>query len=311
MTSADGLEIFADRLNPDVVEVVRSWDGDHALADLQLSLRGHTDLKPFLDAYAEAVVARHLLERGCTLAIEVPTPSGRACDFEVVAGDEIFYLHVKRVHNDRPAHRRLTISSRLRMLERVRRPYVVSVRWQEGTTDSQMQRLVREAAEFIAHARVGDELLVRDDDGSEIGGVLVVAPASGRHVSLTIGLPTGYIDEAPRMRKLLRRAYRQFMPRAANVILLCSSQADEHEDFETALLGSHEERWDAHPPPGRRVAHGRADDGFWANHRYESSASAGWFALDTRAGTLGVRMWHRDRPAPRPALRATLDRLFG
>jgi hypothetical protein len=141
--------------------------------------------------------------------------------------------------------------------------------------------------------------------------VLVVAPAPGRHVSLTIGLPSGYIDEAPRMRKLLRRAYRQFMPRAANVILLCSSQADEHEDFETALLGSHEERWDAHPPEGRRVAHGRADDGFWADRRYGDSRSAGWFQLDTHADGPDVRLWYREQPAPATALQATLDRLFG
>ena len=61
----------------------------------------------------------------------------------------------------------------------------------------------------------------------------------------------------------MRKAYRQFMPGATNVILICSSHVEDAEDFATALLGSHIERWDAHPPQGRRVAHGRDADGFW------------------------------------------------
>ena len=62
------------------------------------------------------------------------------------------------------------MSSRLRYLERIARPYVVKVRFPDNLTDQQMQRFVVSAAEFIRQARVGDELVIRDDDGAELGG---------------------------------------------------------------------------------------------------------------------------------------------
>ena len=111
MTELSGLEQFADRLHPAVLDDVRLWEGDPILGKIHAALSGHTNLKRFMDTWAEAIVARHLLARGCRLRFEIPTPAGRACDFEVTAADGTFYLHVKRVHTERPARRRLTISS--------------------------------------------------------------------------------------------------------------------------------------------------------------------------------------------------------
>ncbi|MCP3904176.1 MAG: hypothetical protein GY715_11145 [Planctomycetes bacterium] len=310
MDSPGALERFAPRLHPAIVADVRTWSDDPELGKLHASLDAHPSFKSFLDTYAEAVVARHLRARGCGLAFEVPTPSGRACDFEVTVDGQQCYLHVKRADTEPPRGRRLTISSRLRYLERIERPYVVSVRWHEGVTDTQMQRLVRSAREFITHAHVGDELVVHDDDGREIGGVLIVAPWEGPHVSLAIGLPTGFIDEVQRMRKLLRRAHRQFMPRAVNVILVCSSNEADGEDFEDALLGSHVERWDAFPPRGRRIAHGRASDGLWHGHRYADSRVAGWFRLVPEEDGLGVRLLFREESPVEPEFRTLLERMF-
>ncbi len=310
MTELGGLDQFAHRLNPAVVADIRKWSGDPALGKLYAGLTGHTNIKSFMDTYAEAIVARHLLQRGCEIAFEVPTPGGKACDFEVISGEHRFYLHVKRVDTDQPNRRRLTISSRLRYLERINRPYVVGVRWHERVTDDQMQRLVASARDFIMHARVGDELVVHDDQGEEIGGVLIVAPWEGPRVSLAIGLPTGFIDDAPRMRKLLRRAYVQFMPKAANLILVCSSQADDHDDFENALLGAHVERWDAFPPRGHRIAHGRAEDGFWHGHRYIESSAAGWFRLTPDEEHPKMKLWFRGGPAIDARLRGVLTDLF-
>jgi hypothetical protein len=310
MTDEGGLNKFADLMHPAVAADIERWREDAALEKLFLALQGHTNRKSFLDVYAEALVARHLIQRGCSLAFEVPTPSGKACDFEVRHDGEPFYLHVKRVDTDRPGRRKLTISSRLRNLERIKRPYVVSIRWHEGAGDEQMQRLVRSATEFILHARVGDELVVRDDRGREIGGVLIVAPWEGAHVSLVIGLPSGFIDETQRMRKRLKRAYQQFMPKAWNVILICSSHLNEEDDFISALLGSHVERWDAFPPHGRRIAHGRAADGFWHGGRYADSRIAGWFRLTAADAAPNVQLVHRQGLAPSPRLCDTLTRLF-
>jgi hypothetical protein len=310
MAGPGALDRFAAQLHPSVVDEMRGWVDDPELGKLFASLDAHPSFKSFLDTYAEAMVARHLRARGCALTFEVPTPSGRACDFLVEVDGQQFYLHVKRADTEPPRGRRLTISSRLRYLERIERPYVVSVRWHEGVTDSQMQRLVRSAREFIMHAHVGDELVVHDDDGREIGGVLIVAPWEGPHVSLAIGLPSGFIDEVQRMRKLLRRAHRQFMPRADNVVLVCSSNEADGEDFEDALLGSHVERWDAFPPRGSRIAHGRASDGLWHGARYGDSRAAGWFRLATEEDRFGVRLLFRQEPRVEPARRALLEKLF-
>jgi hypothetical protein len=307
---AQGPTPHHERLPPEVLRDIDAWRDHPELASLRAALQAHASRKSFLDAYAEAVVARHLVKAGCDLRFEVPTPAGRQADFEVALGEAVFYLHVKRVDTERPVRRRLTVSSRLRYLERIPRPYVVNIRWHEHLADEQMQRLVLSASEFIRHARVGDELIVRDDEGHELGGVQIVAPWEGTHVSLAIGLPTGFVDEAPRIQKLMRKAYRQFMPRAVNVILIGTSHREDVDDFETALLGMHIERWDTFPPRGRRIAHGRDADGFWADRRHAESNAAGWFLIDERAPELTGRIWIRPGDALEPALADALGRLF-
>jgi len=310
MTRIGGLEQFGSRLHPALIADIKQWSRDHPLAKLADGLNGHTSLNRFLDTCAEAIVARHVLRRGYQLQMEVPTPSGKACDFAVRADGGDFFLHVKRLDTERPTRRRLTISSRLRYLERIRRPYVVSVRWHEPAADDQMQRLVKEATAFILRARVGDELVVHDDEGREIGGVLIVAPWEGTHVTLVIGLPSGFVDQSQRIRRLLRRAYRQFMPRQANVILICCSHVTEREDFKNALLGSHIERWDAFPPRGRRIAHGRAADGFWHGYRHADSRAVGWCLLEPDRDRLRSRLWLRDGMPIDPALREVICKLL-
>lgn len=305
-----GLYRFRERLHPAVARQVMQWQDHPELAELCASLLAHTDAKPFFDAYAEAMVARHLIDEGCELRFEVPTPAGKQCDFQVQRQGEEFFLHVKRLDNERPLRRRLAISSRLRYLERLPRPYVVSVRWHEGLSDEQMQQFVQEAAAFIGQASVGDEQTVRAESGRELGGVRIVAPWEGTHVNLTIGLPSGFIDQTQRIRRLMKRAYQQFMPKATNVILICSSLGEDAEDFETALLGSHVERWDAHPPRGRRIAHGRDADGFWHEARHGESRAAGWFQFSPRCEGLTCQCWHRMDPAPDPGIAELLGDLF-
>jgi hypothetical protein len=308
--TAGGLERFRDELDPSVVEEVAGWATDGELGKLHASLHAITDREKFLDTYAEAIIARYLLARGCRLQVEVLTPAGRSCDFEIAPRGERFFLHVKRLNTDRPLRRRLTVSSRLRYLERIARPYVVGVRFNEGLRDDQMQRYVTSAAEFIKHARVGDELVIRDADGTEIGGCRLIAPWHGSRVSLAIGLPSGFIDAAPRIRKLLRKAYRQFMPGATNVVLICSSHVEDVDDFGTALLGSHIERWDTIPPHGRRVAHGRDADGFWHGTRAPESRAAGWFYFWPKVQDVQCRLWVRPGSPLAPPVRDVLLELF-
>ncbi len=310
-TEVGGPERFRGELDPRVAAEIAGWAGHPELAKLHASLRAATDGGRFLNTLAEAVIARSLLARGCGLRVEVLTPSGRSCDFEVSAAGRRFFLHVKRLNASRPAQRRLTISSRLRYLERINRPYVVGVRFpEEGLTDEQAGRFVTAAAEFIRHARVGDELPVRDADGTPLGGCRILAPGQDRHVTLVIGLPEGLGSAAPRVWRLLRKAYRQFMPGAVNVILIASPGPEDGDDVATALLGSLIERWDAIPPRGQRVAHGRDTDGFWHEGRAVESQAAGWFAFDAAGDAMEHRLWVRPNSTLDPSMESVLRDLF-
>jgi hypothetical protein len=310
VTEQSGFNRFRGELEAGVVDEIVAWDGHPELGRIYCGLQAVRDREQFLNIYSEAMVARYLLARDCRLRVEVTTPNGRACDFEVDTGDSRFYLHVKRLSTERPKHKQLSISSRLRYLERIERPYVVKVRFPDELPDDRMQRFVTEAAEFIKQARVGDEIVIRDDDDHELGGCQIVAPWQGTQVSLVVGVPQGFIDEAPRIRRLMRKAYHQFMPGATNVILVCSSDEADAEDFTNALLGSHIERWDEKPPEGKRVAHGRDSDGFWYGRRFPESAAAGWFHFMPDAAALQCRLLVRPDAGLDPAMEQTLVDLF-
>lgn len=305
-----GLGRFGLEVPREMRERIGAWSAHPALRPLLDTLGAQTTMKGFLDYWAEARVADLLLQRGCRLEWEVPTPSGRTCDFHVVHGDRQFYLHVKRLANEEHSARRLGISSRLRFLERIKRPFIVRVRWEEELSEERMQEFVERAAAFIKVSHVGDELTVRTESGSELGGVRIVAPWEGPHVSLAIGLPDGFIDEVPRMRRLLKKAHRQFMPRADNVILLASAGINDAADVETALLGSHEERWDTHPPRGRRVAYGRAADGFWSGRRRPMSRAGVWCQIGLERIELPRRLFLREGSRLPPPLESLLRDLF-
>src|SRR5206468_9817832 len=105
-----------------------------------------------------------------------------------------------------------------------------------------------------------------------------------------------------------QRAYQQFMPRATNVIMICSGHVDDEADFETALLGSHIERWDAYPPRGKRAAHGRANDGFWHGQRFSESKFAGWFCFAPDQAEARMRLWSRDNMPIDAAMKDLLAR---
>lgn len=309
--SAQGLDRFRDELDPDLLARVRNWSSIAGLSDLLESLRVQGRHRRFLDLWVEAMVADRLHRAGCELATEVETPAGRTCDFRVRHGGREWFLHVKRLDEGNHGHRRLSISPRLRVLEHIERPFIVRVRWAEDLEDELMQELVVRASTFLEMARIGDELTVRDESGLEIGAIRVIGPWEGKTISLAIGLPDGFIDETARIRRLLDKAYRQFMPRAENVILLVGNRPDDVVDFESALLGANEERWDAHPGRAGQAAIGRAEDGFWAGLSRPDSTLCGWCDVQPSSPDLQAGLYFRDDPAPDTELSVMVSQLLG
>jgi hypothetical protein len=261
---------------------------------------GRDDL--FLSSVAEAVLARALLEGGCRIDLERPTAGGRHADFHVRRGDAEFWVHVKRVGAAATGAGATAaagpLPEELAELGAIRRPVAVAVRWHPQAGSADRAELRDALAPFIEQASVGDEILVRSEDGRWLGSARIASPAPSGHVSLRTGEDAGWEAAIPRVQRLLRKAYSQFMPGAANAICIVSDSRAAGEAVETALLGSVIERWDRFPPRGHRVAHGRADDGFWSRGRCEMSSVVAWLPVD---GSSPARVWERAAPhAPDP-----------
>ncbi len=251
-------------------------------------------------ALAEARVARRLLGAGCDLEIELPTPNGRTCDFEVTVEDKKFFLHVKCLHSeavDRPA-----LPSFLRSIEQVKRPFLVEVDWRPGLKDPELARFAAAAREFVTEARLGEELLHRDLEGHPAGSVRITTPLATNRAVVAVAQCTPTL--VSRVGRLLERAYVQFMPKGENVILVLTEDTAHERLVDLALLGTYVERWDKIPRSGRRVAHGRAEDGFWSGGRFDLSRVVGWMQLDSEV--IPTRLWFRHEDLPVEPMRSTI-----
>lgn len=265
----------------------------------------------------EAAIAARLWRRGCELEFEVPGATGRTVDVLVRRGDDRFALHIKRWTPAQPAADRaettLRVPAAIRALEEIRRPYLVAIRWPRER--AALEGFVEEARTFLLRARVGDERTLRDETGSVVGRLRVLAPWPGDRVVLAVGLASARDDaleeEVPRLQRLLRKAYSQFMPkterRMENVILIVGGTPAAEDLVDVALLGSHVERWDLFPARGQRVAHGRGDDGFWTAGRYALSRHVAWCPWSDARGAGATRLWSRS-VEPSPLLRELFAR---
>jgi len=113
--SKTGLEIFEGILHPEVVAEIRGWANHPELSKLLHTLESRKDQEPFLDIYAEAMIARHLINKGCELRVEVKTPEGKGADFKVSKDSSIFFVHVKRSNFDRDLQHDLDAGADLRV----------------------------------------------------------------------------------------------------------------------------------------------------------------------------------------------------
>ncbi len=102
-----------------------------------------------------------------------------------------------------------------------------------------------------------------------------------RAVQFVQGASADPAMDAARLRRLLDRAFVQFMPRMTNLIVLCGPH-DRSLALDFALLGRPMERWDRFPRRGERVAVGRSDDGFWADGSRPESRTVLWVPTSGR-----------------------------
>lgn len=109
--SKAGLEKFEGILHPEVVGEIKGWAKHPELPKLLNKLETIKDREQFLDHYSEAMIARHLISKGCELKVEVKTKKGRHADFEVSKNNSVFFIHVKRLNFDRDLQHDLNVGA--------------------------------------------------------------------------------------------------------------------------------------------------------------------------------------------------------
>lgn len=284
------LEAFSDRFRDSSVNEIKSWSDDPELSKILGKLKTVSDNQRFLDHYAEAMVAAYFKRLGCKLEVEVPTPSGRRADIKVTKGNDSFFIHIKRLNDDEKTSKQMKIQSRLKALESIKKPFVVTIRFCRDLTDSEMQSFVKEAKAFIKKGKVGDSKKIVSDNRTVLGECEIRRTNSKGHV-LLISTSARFIDDKSRLDGKLSDAYRQFMPDAINLIFVTSAWSGDSdiEDFESALLGSTYEDYMVRPPQK-----GRKNDGFWSDNKHPDSYIAVWFNFVGNYLNLNFKTWDRE-----------------
>lgn len=264
---------------------------------------------------AEALERRVLrgLERvGCLWAREIPGPRGRTSDFLVRRSDTRLAVHVKDLSlAPRPLPPMLAWMRKVMRFERgvivgaeQVRPNAGAVRASSTTAARAPRGLDEEAIAFLRRASIGDVHLT--------GGWLlrVIGPrADGiRRVELLRGAAADPLVDSARVRRLLDRAYAQFMPRMVNLIVV-GGPHDRSLALDIALMGRPMERWDRFPRRGERVAVGRASDGFWEGRSRPESAWVLWVPTSGRGAERHGVLIERAGVDSRPTNRASDDHI--
>ncbi len=263
MTS--GLELFGKNLHPEVIADIRGWAKHPELSKLLKKLRSIKDWSQFLDHYAEAMVAWHLIRQGSEIeGYEVPTVNGRNTDLEVSRGGDTFFVHVKRLDFDKEMRHDLNVSKRLVSLQKRGVGYILH----KSLTDEEMQNFYKEAKKFSKKAKVGETKIIVSKFGEMLGECDKVK--NGQPTSSAYSPKN--VDDSDRFSDKLSDAYKQFMPDAVNLILITSAWRDDEsvEDLREAL------------------------EKFWANSKHPFSNIIGWFEFYPRGNKIDFKLFFRE-----------------
>jgi hypothetical protein len=269
---AFGLDLFAKNLCPDDVAKVKGWSKHPGLSALLTKLDSMKKWQQFLDHYAEAMVALHLMRQTCELEYEVPTVNGRSADFKVSKDANVLFAHIKRVNLDAATAKHLRIATRLCSLREIRRPILVTFTFSKSLTDQEMQYCCKEATQFVETADEGDKTEIMNTAGESLVELEIGPRHNGQHVRLDLVGPGTDGGDESRIRKQLGHAYDQFMPGFENVILVTAYWSDEGsvEDLKDTL------------------------EEFWTNGNHPLSNAVVYFTFDPKGGRINFQPFFRN-----------------
>lgn len=263
MTS--GLKKFEKDLHPEVVAEIKGWVNHPELSKLLKKLRSIKDWEQFLDHYAEAMVARHIIRQGCELQVEVPTANSKNADFKVSKGSDTFFIHVKRLNFDEEMQHDLNVGTRLDSLRKKGIGYLFN----KSLTDGEMQYFYKEANRFSKKAKAGERKVITSKTGEVLGECDKVK--NGQPTTTVYSAKD--VNESHRFsKKLKKEAYKQFMPDGLNVILVTSAWRDNasNEDLRESV------------------------DDFWSGGKHPCSNIIGWFKFDPRGNKTDFELFFRE-----------------
>jgi len=269
-----GIELFEKRLHPAVIADIKAWSQDSELSKLLEKLQSLNDAQHFLNHYAEVMVARHLIKRGCKLEVEVPTVNRRSADFKVSKDDHTFFLHVKRLNVDEETQKEMKIHHRLQNLKKIRKPVMFGIVFFKCLNDREMQEFYKQAKDFIKKGKIGERMTFEDSAGQELAECEISGWNNMERVQLVVAMSVKHADDAKRLYKKLSDAYKQFMPDNTNIILVTGTWKENIVEFEESLL---------------------EPNGFWEDDKHSASEMVGWFDFRVEDDYINFRTWCREK----------------
>lgn len=253
-----GLLRFGKKLHTDVIRDIRSWENDPVLSKLHKTLDSQNDWQRFLDHYAEAMVARHLIKCGYQIVkVEAPTKNHKRADFEIAKGIETFFAHIKRLNFNKNTSEEIKIIDTLASIKTADK---IGLNFKETPHGKDKEIFLNKAVKWQKDKNA--EEIICSDDGRVLGSI---KPSSISSMTVQPG-------ESTRIPNLLNVAYDQFMPGAINVILMTDAWQDNEGqyDLEVALKD------------------------FWARGKNNSSQIVVWFNFNIREDEISFHLFSRE-----------------
>lgn len=267
------IDVFRPYLNAEIVEDILSWDHDKELSKLVDKLNSIRNPQQFLDHYAEALIAKYLLKKGCVLKVEVPTQNNKRADFLVSISNHIFFAHIKRLNEASSISKKQNILSQFKHLENIKRAYSVRIEIWPDLTDSETKKAIKECKSFILNSSPNDFKMLFDEEGHEIGICHIMSKNNGENVSISEPVIMGHPNTQSRLYDKISDAYKQFMPNNLNVIFVTSFWSSDIDDFKNALF---------------------SNNGFWTYGKHEDSNVAIWFNFELKRDLIKTFLFVRE-----------------
>ena len=304
------LDYYMRHIAQEVGRDLESWWDDPELGKVPRRLDGLGDPNEFMNIYSKAMVARHLVQNGFQLSIDVPVPGTKRANILAIRGNVSFVVHIKRLNPDKATQTQLSAIGRTQSLEKVKRPIIALIDFDHDISDEQMRFFVERAEGFLAGAQLGQQITVQDPEGRQIGICQAWREWKGPHVAVMTTPSLRWGRDWRRFRTQCRTCYARFMPEMLNLILVTGAWPDDAGPVERALLGTPYEKREGRGRYARTIEEGRKPDGFWSEGQHPESKVAGWFFFDPKESWFRSCLWFRPGAEVDDATRAELQRVF-